>query len=78
MEGVSSIKYDEDVFGWWGNRYNNNVALFIGDGRWSGHTVRGCSRSIVGRMYGTHNMVRCTDASVSWIVKMLLELGPSI
>ncbi len=46
MEGVSSIKYDEDVFGWWGNRYNNNVALFIGDGRWSGHTVRDCSRSI--------------------------------
>ncbi len=47
--------------------------------------MRGCNRSIVGRMYGTHNMVRCTDASVyrcniSWIVKMLLllELGPSI
>ncbi len=45
---------------------NNDVALFIGDGRWSGHTVRGCSRSIVGRMYGTHNMVRCTDATISW------------
>ncbi len=82
MEGVSSIKYDEDVFGWWGNRYNNNVALFIGDGRWSRHTVRGCSRSI-GRspsvtLWYVQYLVRCTNASVSRIMKMLLELGLSI
>ncbi len=87
MEGVSSIKYDEDVFGWWGNRYNNNVALFIGDGRWSRHTVRGCSRSIghsrTETVWYVQYLVRCTnasvtDASVSRIMKMLLELGLSI